>query len=143
MFMNAREFVAVIKHHAVDGAANNIIRELSAPLSEPAVPGTGESEIGRSISAFVYRGKLEKYRRARWFQALIAEDQAEVISLLRDCANATASHFFAVLDGVGGDTPGVFEVVEVDGHIRHTLNPENSDMLHDVFSEICETEISS
>jgi hypothetical protein len=140
--MDAREFVAVVKHHAVDGAADDIINELITSSGAPAPPSPEESLIGRSISEFVYRGKLRKFNRAVWFQNLTQVDRDEISGLLRDCAEATAFHFFCVLDGVGGSAPGVFEIAEVDGRKRRVLNPENSEMLHDLFSEVSEAERS-
>src|SRR6202012_3404169 len=99
--MDAREFVAVVKHDAVDGAANHIIKELIASSEAPAASSPEESSIGRSISEFVYREKLRKFNRAVWFQNLAQVDRDEISGLLRDCAEATAFHFFCVLDGVG------------------------------------------
>ena len=47
--------------------------------------------------------------------------------------------FFTLLDGVSGPFEGVFEVVAIDSDERRQIvNPENTDMLHDLFSEICE-----
>jgi len=42
-----------------------------------------------------------------------------------------------LLDGVGGSYEGVFEVVAVDGEDRVVVNPENTEMLHDTFSDVC------
>jgi hypothetical protein len=124
----------------VNGAADDIIKDLAAPQEPPSPPAAEESAIGHSISEFVYRGKLRKYQRAAWFQNLGPIDRDEITELLRDCAEATAAYFFCVLDGVGGVTPGTFEADEVAGNKRRVLNSENSEMLHDLFSEICEAE---
>ena len=138
--MDAREFVALVKHDAVDGALNGIATSLSAALVEPTIPPTEESVVTQAISDFVYRGKLQEYQRARWFQALGTDDQNRILALIRDTAELTGFGVLAILDGVGGDALGVFEIVEVDGRKRRVLNPENSEMLHDLFSEICESE---
>jgi hypothetical protein len=60
--MNAREFVAVVKHHAVNRATDEIIKELATSSDAPAPPSPEESVVGRSISEFVYRGKLRKFQ---------------------------------------------------------------------------------
>lgn len=59
--------------------------------------------------------------------------------LLQECAEATTLHFLNLIDGTGGSFEGVFEIVAVDGDESRTIiNPENTDMLHDLFSEVCE-----
>ena len=76
-----------------------------------------------------------------WFSGLDEEGQQTFKELLQECAEATSFHFFNLINGTGGDFEGVFEIVAVeDGDSRTTINPENTDMLHDWFSEIREEE---
>lgn len=62
-----------------------------------------------------------------------------VRAILEDCAERAVASFFTLLDGVGGSHEGVFEVLAVDSDDQRTiLNPQNTEMLHDLFSEVCE-----
>lgn len=59
--------------------------------------------------------------------------------ILEDCAETAIASFFTLLDGVGGNYEGVFQIVAIDStNHRNVLNPENTEMLHDIFSEACE-----
>jgi hypothetical protein len=61
-----------------------------------------------------------------------------VRDVLEDCAGEVLGNFFCLIDGVCGNYNGVFEIVAVDGDERKIVNPQNTEMLHDLFSEICE-----
>lgn len=136
--MDARGFVAIVKKHVVEGTIEDTMSALVATPVEPTSPNPEDSPVMRSFAEFVHRAKLRRFREAVWFQGLLEEDRERITALLCECAERTASSFFAVLDGVGGQAPGVFEIVEVNGRKRRVLNPESSEMLHDLFSELCE-----
>jgi len=80
----------------------------------------------------------EKRRKSDWFHCLSQADKQMLEEVLEECAEFTAACVFNLVDGVGGDCPGVFEIVAVSQGERTVLNPENSDLLHDLFSEVCE-----
>jgi hypothetical protein len=67
-------------------------------------------------------------------------DRQIVAELLRECTEKAIGSVFAIIDGVAGEVPGVFEIAEIDGDERKVINPQNSEMLHDLFSDICEVE---
>ena len=60
-----------------------------------------------------------------------------VSGMLQECAELSVSSLFALIDGVAGDYKGVFEIVAVSAGQRTTINPANTEMLHDVFAEVC------
>jgi hypothetical protein len=56
---------------------------------------------------------------------------------LQECSEISVASFLNVLDGTGGDFIGVFELIAVTDETRALVNPENSEMLHDLFAEVC------
>jgi hypothetical protein len=136
--MTAREFVRIVKKHAVDGTAKSVVdgqRRLAArPLSTELPPQDpkflGQNSLDRAIG--------EARETVKWLEHLSEEDRTKIQSLLQECSEATVFHFLNVLDGTGGDFEGVFEVYAVTEESSVLLNLQNTDMLHDVFSEVCE-----
>lgn len=59
-------------------------------------------------------------------------------NILEECAEQVLASFFCLVDGVGGNYEGVFEIVAVEEERRKLLNPQNTEMLHDIFSDVCE-----
>jgi hypothetical protein len=135
--VNTLEFVSRIKSYAVDDTVEVMMRSLqSLPIVEGANSAT--DPVPKSISDWMAQRAHEQKRKSEWFKALDTDDQIFLRDLLAECAEMTAASLFTFLDGVGGDSEGVFEVVEVIGDERNTLNSEDSEMLHDLFSEVCE-----
>jgi hypothetical protein len=133
--MDAKQFVSLIKHNSVDWSVKSTLKELNA-VGTPQPPASVES----SISAFINAHKAKQYDRARWFQQLNVNDREVITGLLRECAEKAIFSALTIIDGVDGDVPGVFEITEIIGDDRHVINPENSEMLHDLFSNCCEAE---
>jgi hypothetical protein len=126
--MDCREFVVKIKQYAVDETVESMSSQLAAPQLMLV-------ESDKSIKA--RNRRLE--REASWFATLTPTDQATFHAILQDCAERTLSQAFRFLDGAGGDSDGVFEVVEcADGQPKNVLNPQNSDKLHDLLSDVCQ-----
>ena len=56
--------------------------------------------------------------------------------LLQECAELSAVAFLGVLDGIGS-YEGSFKLIAMDEKgDRTVVNPENSEMLHDVFYDV-------
>ena len=126
--MDCMEFVVKIKQYSVDETVRSTISRLEAP--QFMLVESDESIKSRNRS-------LE--RESAWFAKLTPEDRSIFHAILQECAEGTLSEAFCFLDGVGGDSDGVFEVVEcVEGQPKNVLNPKNSDRLHDLLSDICE-----
>jgi len=73
-----------------------------------------------------------------WFHRLSQDEQKIVENILRECAERTLANLLCLLDGVDGSYQGVFEIVAVNGDDRTVVNPENTEMLHDIFYDIHE-----
>ena len=126
--MDCMEFVVKIKQYAVDETVKSMSSQLAAPQLMLV-------ESDESIKA--RNRRLE--RDSGWFAKLTPADQATFHAILQDCAERTLLQAFCFLDGIGGDSDGVFEVVEcVQGQPKNVLNPQNSDLLHDLLSDVCE-----
>jgi hypothetical protein len=70
---------------------------------------------------------------------LTEEEQQIVQTLIEEVAELSVFSVLTTIDGVAGPYEGVFEVVAVDAEEHRTLiNPQNTEMLHDLFSDICE-----
>lgn len=136
--MDNREFVELIKKEAVDEVLKIIVKRLHSP--RPCIePRDGDNSIGQSMTNFANQGALREQRQSKWFQQLPDEDKGIFLEILGDSAEFSCGSFFTVIDGVGGDFPGVFEIVAKSGEDdTEVINPENTNMLHDLFSEICE-----
>ena len=75
------------------------------------------------------------------FRNLLPDDRSRIESIIKGTAELSTFSFLTLIDGVAGSYEGVFEIVAVDAYENRTvINPENTEMLHDVFSEICEEE---
>jgi REP element-mobilizing transposase RayT len=84
-----------------------------------------------------YHSAVER-RQTEWFSRLTDDERKMIRNILEDCAERTLANFFCLVDGAAGNYKGVFEIVAVEGNRRKALNPQNTEMLHDIFSEICE-----
>lgn len=116
------------------------LEELNRNAAPPPPSASAESSIQESVSAFIHAREASEYERAQWFHQLSANDRRLITELLRECAEKATFSVFTIIDGVAGEVPGVFEITEIDGDDRQVINPENSEMLHDLFSEICEAD---
>jgi len=138
--INGREFVRMLKHEVMDATVHSVLKSLSSPRSPRPVP-TSPDPIQRSMAEFFNRGAERQQQRAAWFRSLSPEQQGMLSSLLEECAEMSTLSFCTLIDGVGGPWDGAFEIWAVDAHDRKTLlNPQNSDMMHDLLSDICEEE---
>ncbi len=136
--MNNEEFVTKIKRYSVDDSVNSVLRSLAAPRLLPV-----ESEpvgiFAESFAKHAEKANRIAKDRAEWFRSLSDEGRTILSELLEECSEATMLQAFCFIDGVGGDSEGVFEIVEsIEGKRKKVLNPQNTDMLHDLFSEVCE-----
>jgi hypothetical protein len=137
--MNNREFAAMAKRHAVDEVADEVVDNLENPRLTPHRQVDPGDLIGQSIQKWIDRHSQIKQRRSEWFHRLTNDDQETLREILKDCAEKAVGNLFCLIDGVGGAYEGVFEIVAVDSDSRrHVLNPQSDDMLHDIFSEVCE-----
>jgi len=136
--MDSREFAAMAKQYAVDQVVEGIVARLKSPrLSTEAK--TPHNEIEHAISRWINEDALAERRRSEWFNRLKEDDQKILKDTLEDCAERAAATLFCLIDGVDGSYEGVFEIVAVDSANRRiVLNPGNAEMLHDVFSDVCE-----
>jgi hypothetical protein len=135
--MEANGFVKYAKRYAVDDTVVSMLRELASPRISPK--SEPQNEIQRSISEYVQRAEEKAQQQSAWFLSLETYGQQQVRNLLQECAEHTLLSFFCLLDGVGGQLDGVFEIVQVvDEEDRTVLNPENTDFLHTLLSEVCE-----
>lgn len=128
----------MIKQYAVDQVVEQAINSLGTsrlpiPLRENA------AVVEQSISQWIHHRSLVKQRRSEWFNRLTEDDRMMIRDILEDCAEMAIGSFFTLLDGVGGTSEGVFQIVAIDStNDRKVLNPENAEMLHDIFSDVCE-----
>jgi hypothetical protein len=135
--MESREFVRLVKHEAVDDVVRIMLEKLKSPrpprpVAEPADP------IQKSVSDFFNAGAIHQQQQAAWFLQLDEEQQKVFTEILYDCAELSALSFCVLIDGVGGSHEGIFELRAVDAKGGRTLiNPQNSDMLHDLLSDVC------
>ena len=138
--MDSREFVAMTKQYAVDDVVDACVTELRVPKPKlQDVPPFPRGPMEESISRWIDEHALVKRQRSEWFNRLTTHDQNFIRDILRDCAEKVLGNFFCFVDGVGGDYEGVFEIVSVESsNRRDVINPQNTEMLHDIFSELCE-----
>ena len=135
--MDGRDFVRMVKHEAVDDTLRVTIKALESPRQLKPVPdSTDPIQIG--IAEFYNKGALDEQRKAAFYRGLTDEQRKVFVEILQDCVELSALSFCCLIDGVGGNWEGVFKVYAVDAREQRTLlNPENSDMLHDLLSEVC------
>ena len=136
--MDGRKFALMAKQYAVDGVVKEVVNELKGPRL-PKKSKESSNPVEQSISKWISSHALVAKKRSEWFNQLPKEEQGILKEILENCAEMSVANFFCLLDGVGGPYEGVFEIVAI-GHDdrREVLNPENSDMLHDLFSAVCE-----
>ena len=135
--MDNREFIAIAKEYAVDDVVRICVNALKAtrlPKGSPVIRGPVEEDIARWMND---HSRVEQ-NRSEWFNRLTEEEQKLIKDMLEDCAERTLGNFLCLVDGVGGNYKGVFEIVAVEGNRRTVVNPQNTEMLHDIFSEVCE-----
>jgi len=130
--MDAREFIEVIQHEAIDSPYKKILKELLHP--KPTVPlEAWTSEVDKSVGVSLHDRAQTEQRRARWFNDLDDNGREFVKELLQECAELSAVSFLGVLDGIGS-YEGTFRLIAMDAKGNRTVvNPENGEMLHDVF----------
>jgi hypothetical protein len=140
--MDARTFALMIKRFAVDGTAQTEIQELESPrLPNRAARQT--DPVSQKISEGFGRQAATQQKRSDWFLSLSESDRTIIRALINDCAEKTAFSLMCLIDGVGGEFDGVFEIVAIDAIDRRMIqNPENSEFLHDLLSEVCEQDRS-
>ena len=74
---------------------------------------------------------------SKWSEQLSEDDQATFRDEIRECAELTFVSFLTLIDGVDCGSEGVFEIVAVDAKgNRMVLNPQNTEMLHNIFYDI-------
>ncbi len=137
--MNSRDFVQMVKSYSIDDVVQRTMKELESPRR----PGQTRTSnvIERSISEFQNKQFAISERRSEWFNGLAMEQKEMLRDALQECAENAVTTLFTLIDGVGGPYEGVFEIVAIDSkEQRYVLNPQNSDMLHDLFSEVCQEE---
>lgn len=136
--MDNREFVVMTKQYAVNDVVEECVNALKAPRLPKHLP-VPRGPVEESITRWITDHSLVEQQRSEWFNLLTEEHQKMVRAILEDCAERAVASLFTLLDGVGGAYEGVFEIVAVDSaNRRSVLNPQNTEMLHDLFSEICE-----
>jgi len=133
--MDAREFIEVIRHEAIDAPYKRILKELQHP--KPTVPlEAWTSEVDKSVGVSLHDREQTEQRRARWFNDLDDNGREVVKELLQECAELSAIAFLGVLDGIGS-YEGSFKLIAMDAKgDRTVVNPENGEMLHDVFYDV-------
>jgi hypothetical protein len=137
--MDSREFVQLLKHEAVDSAVSSILKKLKIPRQLQA---TTESDdpIQKGVTEFINQGARIQQHQAAWFRQLSDEQKSILINLLEECTQLSALYACTLLDGVS-HYEGTFELSAVDPKGKKTrLNPENSEMLHDLLSDVLEEE---
>lgn len=140
--MEAIEFVKYAKEHTVDDTVASMLRELASPRTYPKAEP--QNEIQHRISERVQRAEENAKKQSAWFLDLGIDGRQQLRDLLQECAERTLFNFFCLLEGVSGDLDGVFEIVNVvDEEDRIVLNPQNTEMLHDLLSEVCEEDRAS
>src|SRR6266705_211142 len=95
MPLNNREFVQIVKRHASHGAGGDTLK--SALRTHPFDTDPDRSE-----------------RIRRLIEGLSEFDRQTLLLMLQDAAEYAVAGTFCVLDGVGGDFDGVFEIYAVD-----------------------------
>ena len=71
-------------------------------------------------------------------QTLVLSDQKLLEEILLDRAEKVLFGLFWIVAGVGATRKGYSKIVAIEGRKRVVLDPENDQMAHDVFSEVCE-----
>src|SRR5712692_5735714 len=107
--MDTRDFVAMIKQYAVDDVVQQVVNGLKAPRL-PTRLQANHSQVKQSISKWINDHSLVEQYRSEWFNLLTADDQRMISEILEECAERAVANFFALLDGVGGEYEGVFEI---------------------------------
>jgi hypothetical protein len=135
--MDNREFARLVKREAIDEVVNVAIKKLKSPRSPRAVPESDDA-TQKSVLNFYNAGALKEQKQAAWFRQLSGEQQRVFEEILHDCAEISALSFCALIDGVGADYDQTFEIRAICSNgCKNLINPANSDMLHDLLSEVC------
>jgi hypothetical protein len=138
--MDSREFVRLLKHEGVDSVVSSILRKLKSPR-QPQATAESDDPIQRGVTEFINQGARVRQQQAAWFRQLSDEQQRVLINMLEECAELSALSVCTLIDGVGGNYEGTLELSAVDSKGKKTrLNPENSEMLHDLLSDVLEEE---
>ena len=133
--MDAREFIEVIQRDAIDYPYKQLVKQLLQP--KPTIPMEAwTSEVDKSVGVSLHDRAQTEQRRARWFHDLDDNGRELVKELLQECAELSAVTFLNVLDGIGS-YEGSFRLIAMDAKGNRTVvNPENGEMLHDVFYDV-------
>jgi hypothetical protein len=135
--MKSRDFVQMVKRYSVDDVVEETIKELQTPRRPPQTQSSGV--IGRSISQWENKRFAISKGRSEWFNGLPEKEKGVFQDILQDCVQNAVTTLFTMIDGVGGPYEGVFEIVAIDSdEQRYVINPQNTDMLHDLFTEVCQ-----
>ena len=113
------------------------VEKLKAPQL-PKSPAGPRGPVEEGLTQWLNYHSAVGRRQAEWFSRLTDDERKMIRNILEDCAERTLANFFCLVDGVGGNYKGAFEIVAVEGNRRKALNPQNTEMLHDILSEICE-----
>lgn len=112
--MDAPAFAVVVANDVYRSAISGTCRILESP------PGR--------------RPHAELQRASAWFSALGDSERAIVKWVIAEAAHAATFGVLAVIDGVRHTGPERYELVAVArDETRTTVNPENSEYLHDLF----------
>jgi hypothetical protein len=133
--MDSRQFALLAKQHAVHEVVEQLVKSLTAPTTSQ---GMATPTPADDFSSWLKAQSSIQQQRSEWFSRLAEKDQKLVAAILQECAELSVSSLFALIDGVAGEYEGVFEIVAVESPEQRTvINPENTEMLHDVFAEVC------
>lgn len=140
--MDNRKFVELAKRYTVDDTVKIIMKSLRSPMEpKPAAQSNLDPIITEAINRRFDERVIAEQRRAVWFSELSESGQQILREIVEESVEFSAASFFTLIDGVGGDYEGVFEIVAVNSRGHKTiLNPQNTDMLHDLFSDVCEAD---
>ena len=118
MPLGSRDFVNILKQHASDGVGLEVIKSALRPN-----PFDSSPQRSKRIREFI--------------EGLSESDRETLSSLLQDAAEFSIAGALCVLDGVGGNYNGTFELYSFESdETKHLVNSENSEMLHDIYSEL-------
>jgi len=138
--INDRQFVQMVKRESVDSTVEIMIKRLKSPRTPQPIPADQDEQSAAALAGRSFNeGKLKEQQQASWSAGLGDEGQSILRSLLEECAELSTLGFLTLIDGVGGPWEGIFEIVAVSAKEGRTvINPQNTEMLHDIFSDVCE-----
>lgn len=136
--MDGRTFALMAKKRAVDENVASLVRSLRSARFRRTPVDTSD-HVSRGISSWIKKHADDEGERSAWFLGLNEADQKRVEELMAECSETAVSSLMCLIDGVDSSWEGVFEIVAIDQEDGRTvINPENTEFLHDLFSEVCE-----